>query len=98
MKNTQEIRFAFIEAMIIQYGAVNRGHITRAFDIKEATGTRLFRAYKELCPKNLVMNQSSKMYEPGTNFDACYLEIDADRFLEAAQLMSPHEIVKFRMA
>lgn len=91
------IRFSFIEAMMLQYQQINRGHLCRAFDFKEASATRLFRAYNQAHSENLIYNASARMYYPSNVFIAHNLKVDATVFLDAAQIMAKETIIQFKL-
>lgn len=86
-------RFAFIEAMLIEHGRINRGHLCRAFNISGPTATRIFRAYKNAYPENIKFEWTTKHYVTGNNFLAGNLDTNAARYLKAAQVMTQQQIM-----
>ncbi|MAD75994.1 hypothetical protein [Pseudoalteromonas sp. SR41-6] len=88
------IRFSFIEAMINVHGSIKRCHLCRAFGVTEPTATRIFKEYRVKYPKNIVLDQSSKSYKKSDSFKVENLKIEANEFLNAAQIMSENLIVE----
>ena len=67
-----EQRMRFIDFLLLKYGKINRDFIVDYFGIGEATATRDFKKYKELYPKNIVFDNSSKMYLKAPLFERAY--------------------------
>lgn len=94
----KKIRFAFIEAMILEHGSIQRCHLCRAFGIKAPTATRIFREYRNAHPDNLKFEPSSKSYQLNKGFEAFNLGSNPDVFLKAAQVMSENIIIQHKLA
>ena len=91
--------FALIEAVIVAHGGVTRIHLQRAFDIAEAQATRIFSSYRALHPNNIALDNSDKLYKPMQTFRPVELEkfcVNAERFLDAAQVLAGQQIVQLR--
>lgn len=88
-----KIKFAFIEAMILEHKVIRRAHLCRAFDVAPPTATRYLSEYKKLHPDFLEYDISIRSYKAGKLFFSIYLETGASKFLEAAQVMSEHVII-----
>ena len=94
----KKIRFAFIEAMILEHGSIQRCHICRAFGVTAPTATRIFREYRNAHPDNLKFEPSSKSYQKSKDFHGYNLECHSSEFLEAAQTMSENTIIQHKLA
>jgi hypothetical protein len=84
--------------MILEHKQVSRIHLCRAFGIKEATATRVFRAYRNAHSDNLVFEPSSKAYMASKEFIAHNLTVDPKIFLSAAQIMAEDQIIQFTLS
>ena len=92
----KKIRFAFIEAMVIEHGSIQRGHLCRAFEVAAPTATKIFRAYKDAHPENLTFNEVSKSYQKSVTFKQENLTLEAAFFLRSAQAMSVETIIEVK--
>ena len=68
MNYAVEQRLRFLEFLVDHYDCVGRSHLVDYFGISEPQATRDFRAYKELAPDNLLLNQVSKKYVKSDTF------------------------------
>lgn len=94
MKNI--VRFKFIEAMTLKYGGVNRIHIERCFGIQTAAASRVISKYRSCNPNAIVYVPKARRIKPLGSFEPKFLDIDADTFLAAAQIMAAEEIIQFK--
>ena len=88
------IRFAFIEAMVIENGSIHRCHLCRAFNIAPPTATKIFTEYRKAKPNNLAFDTSTKAYKKSVNFKQHYLKVDSASFLSSAQIMTIETIIQ----
>ena len=62
MNYAVEQRMRFIDFLLAQYGHINRAALMDYFGIGSACATRDFKAYKELNPDGIWLNDSDKNY------------------------------------
>lgn len=72
MNYAVEQRLRLIDFLLAHYGEVARSQLVDFFGISEPQATRDFRAYKELAPNNLTLNESSKKYNKLDTFKRVY--------------------------
>lgn len=84
------IKYKFIEAMILVYGRCGRNHIERAFNIKSAAASRVMTSYRAKSGNNITKGK------PDNGFDAVYLDIEPELFLESAQIMAEQQIIIYK--
>lgn len=87
------VRFKFIEAMIEEHGFINRHHIERCFGLASAAASRSMTEYKKASGN--IFTQGHKI-KPFGEFEKMFLDIDANEFLKAAQVMAPEQIIRYK--
>jgi len=85
------VRFKFVEAMIEAHGDINRHHIQRCFGIASAAASRVMTEYK--AASGNIFTQGTKIYPCG-EFNKVFLDIDANEFISAAEIMAPEKIIR----
>lgn len=63
-------RLRFIDRMLAYYGHIGRPEICDFFGLGEAQATRDLKMYEQLCPANMIFNNSSKRWEKAHTFNA----------------------------
>lgn len=86
------IRFKFVEAMIEAHGYINRYHIQRCFGLASAAASRVMTEYKAASEN--IFTQGYKIYPCG-DFKRVFLDIDANEFIAAAEIMAPEKIIRY---
>ena len=92
--SNKNVRFSFIEAVLVEHNELQRKYICNAFSVTEPTATRLIRAYKNKYPNNLIFDVACRCYRASQNFRCENLDnnIAASEFLKAAQIMAEKAI------
>lgn len=67
-----EQRLRMIDFLLAHYGAVGRDELVDYFGIGGAQATRDFRAYIQLAPGNMVINNVSKRWVRSDTFKRVY--------------------------
>jgi len=87
---TKNIRFSFIDALLVERNELQRKYLCNAFSITEPTATRLISSYKKHYPNNLFYDVASRCYRASDDFKPESLDenIKALDLLNAAQIMA----------
>lgn len=76
--------------MILKYGELKRCHLERCFDFQVAAAGRVISEYNKVSGNHIVQGKARGSFEPK------YLDIEPDRFLEAAQIMAAEQIIQIK--
>ncbi len=86
-------RFKFIEAMILLNGSVQRAHLMRAFSLKDASASRILSDYKKVTNNAIAYRQGKRATVATEGFKPVFLDVDAETFFNAVQLVADEPIM-----
>jgi len=86
---SKKVEFKFIEAVLIVDGQINTKRIIEVFGCGRQWASRLFKEYKENCPKNMVYKPqgAGSCYHMTDDFEAKYLKGDPEEYLACIEVV-----------